>query len=126
MRDLVQERKVVWGKNKLEDESAVVAKIAKFPEPDRSLATRLHSMVKATAPELSSRLWYGMPAYTKNGDVVCFFQPAHKFKARYATFGFTPKANLDEGEVWATYFSFKRLTDEGATRLAALVKKAVS
>lgn len=126
MKDLVRERKVVWGKNPAEDERAVVAMIATFPEPDRSLAQRLHSMIKATAPVLSTRLWYGMPAYARNGDVVCFFTPAHKFKARYGTFSFSDKANLDEGEVWAISYALKGLTSEGEARVAALVKRAVS
>jgi len=107
-------------------ESALLAKIAEMPEPDRAMATRLHAIVKATAPALSPKTWYGMPAYAKDGKVVCFFQSAHRFKSRYATFGFSDEANLDEGAVWPTSFALKELTAAGEAKIGALVKKAVS
>jgi uncharacterized protein YdhG (YjbR/CyaY superfamily) len=103
----------------------VLAKIAEMPEPDRAMAERLHAIVKASAPALSPRTWYGMPAYAKNGNVVCFFQSAHKFKTRYATFGFSDKANLDQGTMWPVAFALKELTAEDEVRIGALVKKAV-
>src|SRR6478672_5937947 len=101
-------------------ESDVLAKIAEMPEPDRAMAERLHAMIKASAPALSPRTWYGMPAYAKDGNVVCFFQGAHKFKARYATFGFNDKANLDEGTMWPVAFALKKLTAADEARLRAL------
>jgi uncharacterized protein YdhG (YjbR/CyaY superfamily) len=107
-------------------ESDLLAKIAEMPESDRVMAGRVHAIVKATAPELAPRTWYGMPAYAKDGNVVCFFQSAQKFKSRYATFGFSDKANLDEGTMWPTYFALKELTADDEARIAALVKKAVS
>jgi uncharacterized protein YdhG (YjbR/CyaY superfamily) len=107
-------------------ESDVLAKIAEMPAADRAMAERLHAIIKASAPALSPRTWYGMPAYAKNGNVVCFFQSAQKFKARYATFGFTDKANLDEGTVWSVAFALKELTATDEVRIGALVKKAVS
>jgi uncharacterized protein YdhG (YjbR/CyaY superfamily) len=107
-------------------ESDVLEKIAQMKEPDRAMATRLHAIVKAAAPDLVPRLWYGMPAYAKDGKVVCFFQDAQKFKSRYATFGFSDKANLDEGAMWATGFALKELTAAEESRIRALVKKAVS
>ena len=107
-------------------ESAVLAKIAEMPEPDRALGERLHAIIKASAPDLSPRLWYGMPAYAKDGKVVCFFQSAQKFKTRYATFGFMHQANLDEGAMWPTAFALKELTATEEARIGALVKKAVS
>jgi len=107
-------------------ESDVLAKIAEMPEPERAMAERLHAMIKASAPALSPRTWYGMPAYAKEGDVVCFFQSAHKFKARYAMFGFSDKANLDEGAVWPVAFALKKLTAADEARIRALVMKAVS
>ena len=107
-------------------ESALLAKIAEMPEPDRAMATRLHAIVKATAPVLSPKTWYGMPAYARDGKVVCFFQSAHRFKSRYATFGFSDEANLDEGAVWPTSFALKELTAAGEAKIGALVKKAVS
>ena len=107
-------------------ESAVLVKIAKMPEPDRALGRRIHAIVKASAPSLTSRLWYGMPAYAKDGRVICFFQDANKFKARYATLGFSDKANLDEGAMWPTSFALKKLTAAEEAKIAALVKKAVS
>jgi uncharacterized protein YdhG (YjbR/CyaY superfamily) len=111
---------------KADGESDVLAKIAEMPEPDRIMAERLHAVVKASAPALSPRTWYGMPAYAKDGEVVCFFQSAQKFKARYATFGFSDKANLDDGDMWPTGFALKRLTAADEARIGALVKKAVS
>ena len=107
-------------------ESDVLAKIAEMPEPDRAMAKRLHAIIKASAPALSPKTWYGMPAYAKDGKVVCFFQSAQKFKSRYATFGFSDKANLDEGAMWPTSFALKQLTAAEEARIGALVKKAVS
>ncbi len=107
-------------------ESDVLAKIAGMPKPDRVMAERLHAIIKASAPALSPRTWYGMPAYAKDGNVVCFFQSAHKFKTRYATFGFSDKANLDEGTVWPVAFALKELTAAAEARIGGLVKKAVS
>jgi uncharacterized protein YdhG (YjbR/CyaY superfamily) len=111
---------------KADAESDVLAKIAEMPEPDRAMAERLHAVIKATAPALSPRLWYGMPAYAKDGKVVCFFQSAQKFKTRYATFGFSDKANLDEGAMWPTAFALTELTAAEEERIGALVKKAMS
>jgi hypothetical protein len=107
-------------------ERDVLAKIAEMPEPDSAMAGRLHAIVKASAPALSPRTWYGMPAYARDGNVVCFFQSAHKFQARYATFGFSDKATLDEGTVWPVAFALKELTAADEARIGALVKKAVS
>ncbi len=107
-------------------ESDVLARIAEMPESDRVMAERVHAIVKASAPALSPRTWYGMPAYAKDGNVLCFFRSAAKFKTRYATFGFSDKANLDEGGMWPTDFALKELTAEVETRIGALVKKAVS
>ena len=104
----------------------MLAKIAEMPEPDRAMAERLHAIVKASAPSLSPRTWYGMPAYAKDGKVVCFFQSAQKFNARYATFGFNDAANLDEGAMWPTSFALKELTAAEEKKIGALVKKAVS
>jgi uncharacterized protein YdhG (YjbR/CyaY superfamily) len=111
---------------KAEGESDVLAKIAEMPEPDRGMARRLHAIIKASAPALSPKTWYGMPAYAKDGKVVCFFQSAQKFKARYATFGFSDEANLDEAAMWPTSFALKELTAAEEARIGALVKKAVS
>jgi uncharacterized protein YdhG (YjbR/CyaY superfamily) len=114
-------------KGKADGESEVLAKIAEMPEPDRSMAERLHAIVKDSAPALSPKTWYGMPAYARDGKVVCFFQSADKFKSRYATFGFNhDNANLDEGNMWPNAFSLKHLTAAEEARIAALVKKAVS
>jgi uncharacterized protein YdhG (YjbR/CyaY superfamily) len=124
-KEVTQERKIVWGKDRAGDERAVLAKIASFPEPDRSLARRLHTIITTAGPRLSPRLWYGMPAYTKEGDVLCFFQPASKFKARYGTLGFNDAANLDDGAIWPTSFAVTELTGSGETKIATLVKKAV-
>jgi uncharacterized protein YdhG (YjbR/CyaY superfamily) len=107
-------------------ESEVLAKIAEMPASDRAMAKRLHAIVKATAPDLSPRTWYGMPAYAKDDKVVCFFRSAAKFKSRYATFGFSDKANLDEGDMWPTDFALKKLTAAEEAKIGALVKKAVS
>ena len=112
--------------DKADGESAVLAQIAAMPGPDRALGDRLHAIIKASAPALSPRLWYGMPAYTRNGKVVCFFQSAQKFKTRYATLGFMHEASLDEGAMWPTAFALKELTAADEARIAALVKKAVS
>ena len=107
-------------------ESDVLAKIAEMPQADRAMAEGLHALIKASAPALSPRTWYGMPAYAKDGDVICFFQPAQKFKSRYATLGFSDKAILDEGDMWPTSFAVTELTAAEEARIAALVKKAVS
>jgi uncharacterized protein YdhG (YjbR/CyaY superfamily) len=111
---------------KADGEQDVLAKIAEMPKADRTMAERLHVVVKASAPMLSPRTWYGMPAYALDGKVVCFFQSAHKFKTRYATFGFSAAANLDEGAMWPTAFALKKLTAAEEARIGALVKKAVS
>src|ERR687892_1239018 len=112
--------------DKADGESAVLAKIAEMPEPDRVMAERLHAIIKASAPDLSPRTWYGMPAYAKDGDVVCFFQSAQKFKTRYATLGFSDQANLDDGAMWPTSFALKKLTADEEAKIGALVAKAVS
>jgi hypothetical protein len=112
--------------DKADGESAVLATIAAMPGPDRALGERLHAIIKASAPALAPRLWYGMPAYAKDGKVVCFFQSAQKFKTRYATFGFMHEANLDEGAMWPTAFALKKLTAAEEARIVALVKKAVT
>jgi uncharacterized protein YdhG (YjbR/CyaY superfamily) len=111
---------------KADADGAVLAKIAELPAPDRAMAERLHAVVKASAPDLTPRLWYGQPAYARDGKVVCFFQPAAKFDSRYATFGFNDTANLDEGTMWPTSFALTELTAADEARIAALVKKAVS
>ncbi len=112
-------------KDKATGERDVLAKIAEMPEPDRAMAERLHAIVKASAPSLSPKTWYGMPAYAKDGKVVCFFTPAHKFTTRYASFGFNDTANLDEGTMWPTSFALTELTADDEARIGALVKKAV-
>ena len=112
--------------DKADGESAVLAKIAAMPEPDRALGERLHAIITASAPALAPRLWYGVPAYAKDGKVVCFFQSGQKFKTRYATFGFSDAANLDEGALWPVAFALKELTFAEEARISALVKKAVS
>ncbi len=122
MKERVQELKA----DNADGESAVRAKIAAMPERDRAMGKRLHAIIRASAPALSPQLWYGMPAYAKDGKVVCFFQSAQKFKTRYATLGFSDKANLDEGALWPTAFALKELTAAEETRIGALVKKAVS
>lgn len=113
-------------KNKADGETDVLAAIAAMPEPDRAIARRLHELIKANAPALSPKTWYGMPAYARDGKVVCFFQSAHKFNTRYASFGFSDAANLDEGALWPTAFALKQLTAAEEARIVALVKKAVS
>jgi len=112
--------------DKADGESEVLAKIAEMTEPDRAMAERIHAVVKASAPALSPRTWYGMPAYAKDGKVVCFFQPAQKFKSRYATLGFNDGANLDDGTMWPTSFALTKLTRADEKRIAALVRKAVT
>ena len=124
LKETVQERKAAArGAN---DEKAVLAKIAEMPGPDRAMAKRLHELIKANAPSLSPKTWYGMPAYAKDGKVVCFFTAASKFNSRYATFGFNDDANLDEGNMWPTSFALKRLTPAEEAKIGKLVKKAVS
>ncbi|MGH9842976.1 MAG: iron chaperone [Blastocatellia bacterium] len=113
-------------KNKADGESDVLAKIAEMPEPERAMARRLHEIIKASAPALSPKTWYGMPAYAKDGKVVCFFQSAKKFNTRYSSFGFSDAANLDEGAMWPVSFALKELTAAEEARIGALVKKAVS
>jgi uncharacterized protein YdhG (YjbR/CyaY superfamily) len=108
-----------------DEERAVLAKIAELPEQDRAMAERLHAIVRASAPALSPKLWHGMPGYAKDGKVVCFFQSSHKFKSRYATFGFNDDANLDEGTMWPTAYALTELTAANEERIAALVKRAV-
>lgn len=122
MKDRVKELK----SSKTDGESDLLAKIAEMSEPDRSMARRIHAIVTASAPELSSRTWYGMPAYAKDDKVVCFFKSGEKFKARYATLGFSDKAKLDDGAMWPTDFALKELTAAAEARISALVKKAVS
>jgi len=122
MRERIDELKA----DKADGESAVLAKIAALPQPDRAMAERLHTIIKANGPALSPKTWYGMPAYAKDGSVVCFFQSSQKFKTRYATLGFSDKANLDEGHMWPTAFALKELTATEEAKIGALVKKAVS
>src|SRR3989441_3742650 len=122
MKERIQELKA----DKADGEDAVLAKIGEMPEPERAMGTRLHAIIKASAPALSPRLWYGMPAYAKDGKVVCFFQSAQKFNTRYATFGFSDKANLDEGAMWPVAFALKELTATEEVRIGALVKRAIS
>jgi uncharacterized protein YdhG (YjbR/CyaY superfamily) len=124
MKERAQELKAEA--RKADGESAVLAKIAGMQGADRSMAKRLHAIIKASAPALSPKTWYGMPAYAKDGKVVCFFQSAQKFESRYATFGFSDEANLDKGTMWPTYFALKELTTAEEAKIAALVKKAVS
>ncbi len=130
MRERVRELKAEARRGPRADqadgERDVLAKIAEMPEPDRAMAKRLHGIITASAPALSPRTWYGMPAYARNGKVVCFFQSARKFKSRYATFGFSDQANLDEGAMWPTSFALKQLTAAEEARIGALVKRAVS
>ena len=113
-------------KNKADGENDVLAAIAAMPEPDRAMARRLHEIIKASAPTLSPKTWYGMPAYARDGKVICFFQSAQKFKTRYASFGFSDAANLDEGALWPVAFALKELTAATEARIVGLVKKAVS
>jgi uncharacterized protein YdhG (YjbR/CyaY superfamily) len=127
MKQRAQELKAEARANrkKADGESDVLLKIAEMPEPDRTMAERLHALIKASAPALSPKTWYGMPAYAKDGKVVCFFQGAQKFKSRYATLGFSDEANLDDGAMWPTSFALKELTAATEARISALVKKAV-
>jgi uncharacterized protein YdhG (YjbR/CyaY superfamily) len=127
MKERAQELKAAarTNKNKADGESDVLAKIAEMEEPDRSMAARLHAIIKASAPALSSKTWYGMPAYAKDGKVACFFQGAQKFKTRYSTLGFSDTANLDDGDLWPTAFALKALTAATEARIIALVQKAV-
>ena len=122
MRERVREIKA----GSSDGESEVLAKIAEMPESDRVMAERIHAIVKVTAPELTPRTWYGMPAYSKDGKVLCYFRSAQKFKTRYATFGFSDKANLDDGGMWPTDYALKKLTAADEKRIVALVKQAVS
>ena len=123
MRETIQERKAAArGAN---DEKAVLAKIAEMREPDRTMAKRIHAVITATAPALSAKTWYGMPAYAKGDKIVCFFQSGQKFKTRYATLGFQETANLDEGDMWPVGFALKKLTAAEEKRIGALVKKAL-
>ncbi|HEU4400453.1 MAG TPA: DUF1801 domain-containing protein [Actinomycetota bacterium] len=126
MKEHAKELKASARAGKADGESAVLAKLAEMPEPDRAMAERLHALITASAPALSPKTWYGQPAYAKDGKVVCFFQGAHKFNSRYATFGFNDAANLDEGTMWPTSFALTELTPADEARIAALVKKAVS
>jgi len=130
MKERVNEQKAAARRgpraDKADGESEVLAKIAEMAEPDRVMAERLHAIIKASAPDLSPRLWYGMPAYAKDGNVVCFFQDAQKFKARYATLGFSDKAHLDDGAMWPNSYALTELTAADKARIGALVKKAVS
>jgi hypothetical protein len=123
MKERAQELKA--SKNKEEGERVLLAKIAEMPEPDRSMATRLHAIITKAAPALSPKTWYGMPAYAKNDKIVCFYQSADKFKSRYATFGFSDEANIDEGAMFPTSFALKRLTAAEEKTISSLVKKAV-
>jgi uncharacterized protein YdhG (YjbR/CyaY superfamily) len=130
LKETVRERKAETRRgpraNKAEGEKDVLAKIAEMPPSDRSMAERLHAIIKASAPTLAPKTWYGMPAYAKDGKVICFFTSADKFKSRYATFGFNDDANLDEGAMWPTSFALTKLTAADEARIGALVKKAVS
>ena len=127
MQERAQELKAARAKkSKADGESELLAKIAEMQEPDRAMAARLHALIKASAPILSPQTWYGMPAWAKDGKVVCFFQSAQKFKTRYATFGFSDKANLDEGGMWPTAFALKKLSAAEEARIDALVQKALS
>jgi uncharacterized protein YdhG (YjbR/CyaY superfamily) len=126
MKERAQEVKGTRGAAKADEENAVLEKIAAMEPRDRTMAKRIHAVIRASAPVLSPKLWYGMPAYAKDGKVVCFFQSAQKFKTRYATLGFNDPANLDEGLLWPTAFAVKGLTATEEARIGALVKKAVS
>jgi uncharacterized protein YdhG (YjbR/CyaY superfamily) len=123
MRERARELKAQKGK--ADGERDVLAKIDEMEEPDRAMATRLHELVKATAPDLAPRTWYGMPAYARDGKVVCFFQSAQKFKSRYATFGFSDRANLDDGDMWPTSFALKSLGPAEEKRIVALLERAL-
>ena len=129
MKELIEERKTEARRGRpaarAEGESEVLAKIAELPQPDRAMAERLHTIIKATAPRLVPRTWYGMPAWARDSNVVCFFQSAQKFKTRYATLGFSDKAHLDEGRMWPTAYALKDLTPAEEAKIVALLKKAV-
>jgi uncharacterized protein YdhG (YjbR/CyaY superfamily) len=124
MKERVKEQKAAA--DSAEQEKALLEKIAEMPKPDRTMAERLHALITSTAPDLAPKLWYGMPAYARNGEIVCFFQPADKFKARYATLGFNDPANLDDGNMWPTAFALTKLTKADEKRIGELVKKATS
>ena len=128
MRERAKEQKAetLANKNRAEGENDVLAKIAEMPEPDRFMATRIHEIIKECAPVLAPKTWYGMPAYARDGKIVCSFRPSPKFNTRYATFSFEDSAKLDEGTMWATAFALKELTSEVEAKIAALVKKAVN
>jgi uncharacterized protein YdhG (YjbR/CyaY superfamily) len=125
MKDLVRERKRAAHATKADAENDVLAKIAEMADPDRVMAERLHAIIKASAPALSPRLWYGMPAYAKDGKVLCFFQSGQKFKTRYSTLGFSDQASLDEGDIWPTGFALKKMTAAAEAKIGALLKKAL-
>jgi uncharacterized protein YdhG (YjbR/CyaY superfamily) len=125
MQEVIRERRR-QSSGKADGESEVLTKIAEMAKPDRMMAERLHAIVKSSAPNLSPKTWYGMPAYAKDGNVICFFQSAQKFKSRYSTFGFQPAAHLDDGDMWATSFALNKLTPAIEKRIGALVKKAAS
>jgi uncharacterized protein YdhG (YjbR/CyaY superfamily) len=124
MKELIKERRASG--NRAEAEADCLAKIAEMPPSDRKMAERLHKLIVSTARQLAPKTWYGMPAYAKDGNIICFFQSAAKFKARYATLGFTDKANLDDGEMWPTYYALKALTTAGEVKIAKLMKRAVT
>jgi len=130
MKDRAKELKAAGRRGsraaKADGESEVLAKLAEMNEPDRVLGERLHAIIKATAPDLTPRLWYGMPAYAQDGKIICFFQPAQKFNTRYATLGFSDKANLDDGTMWPVYYALTELTAATEARIGALVKQALS
>ncbi|MGH7642851.1 MAG: iron chaperone [Candidatus Dormibacteria bacterium] len=123
MKELIRERKA--SRNRSEGEADCLAKISEMPPSDRQMAERLHKVIVANAPQLAPKTWYGMPAYAEDGNIICFFQSAAKFKARYATLGFTDKANLDDGEMWPTYYAIRTLTSADEAKIATLVKSAV-
>ena len=125
MKETLKERRRALS-GETDGESDVLAKIAEMPEPDRSIAKRLHALIKSSAPSLSPKTWYGMPAYTKGGRVVCFFQSGQKFKSRYATLGFQDAANLDDGDLWPTSYALKKLTAPVEEKISKLVKKAAT
>ena len=126
MKQRVKEQKAAARPGKVDGETEVLEKIAEMPEPDRAMASRIHALIKASAPVLTPKLWYGMPAYARDGKVICFFQDAQKFKARYATLGFNDGAKLDEGGLWPVAYALMELTAVEEAKIAALVKKAVS
>ena len=124
-KSAMQQRVKELQSDKVDGESALLAKLAEMTEPDRALGKRLHAVIKASAPALSSTLWYGMPAYARAGQIICFFQPAKKFKTRYATLGFSDKARLDDGDLWPNAYALTKVTPAVEAKVAALVKKAV-